>query len=219
MSLPTEAGLAELEPGSLAGSGDIEQWIAAHASDVSMAALPAMVAAGVVYCFFGYPLLRLMIALLGFALAGGVAALLGAWASAGEPIATGVALAVGGLAGAMALGFVYKAGLFAVGGIGGLLASVRMLEGVEEGWVLWAIVGAAVAGGLLALAVQRPALSLATAGIGGFLLSSAGAYALTGGDASTVSDTGRWAILAGWLVLTAAGMSAQLTLTRNQRRK
>ncbi len=199
--------------------GGVEQWAAQLAGDAAIASLPALLVAGAAYCFFGYPLLRLLIALLGFVLAGGMAALLGAWASGGEPLVTGIAGLIGGIAGALALGFVYKAGIFAVGLTGGLLASVRMLEGTEESWVLWAILGCAVGGGLLALALQRRVMALATAGIGGFLLSSAGAYALTGGEPQALSEQGRWALLAGWVLLTAAGLSVQLALTRKRPKK
>ena len=87
---------------------------------------------GAWYCFFGYRTLRAIIGLTGFILAGGVAGLLIHWLSNGNMIASSIAALIGGIAGAFALFFLYKAGIFSLGLLGATLVAHNVLFAVRR---------------------------------------------------------------------------------------
>ena len=175
-------------------------------------------AIGLVYCFFGYPIVRLMLGMTGFLLAGGVAALLGAWLSQGNPWVTLIALFLGGMCGAAALWFLYRVGLFVLGLSAAVLIAYEMLAGSEEAWAPWAIVGSGIAGGLLILYLQRPIITLATAAIGSWLVTYVGAYFLLGDDfadelaASERMEGDAWWVMLAWITLALLGAAFQFLI-------
>ena len=87
-------------------------------SELPPSTLNACVAIGIgvgtLYCFLGYRTLRFVIGLTGFILAGGVAFVIAAWLSAGHTIASAAVGMAGGLCGAVALTFLYRAGVFKI---------------------------------------------------------------------------------------------------------
>src|SRR5690606_17441955 len=68
-----------------------------------MLVVAGMAGVGIVYCFFGYRLIKLVLGLTGFLLAGSAASFIVGFLSYGHLVAMGVALCIGGLCGAMAL--------------------------------------------------------------------------------------------------------------------
>ncbi|MFO7776323.1 MAG: DUF4203 domain-containing protein, partial [Candidatus Hydrogenedentota bacterium] len=90
------------------------------------------ISVGTLYCFLGYRTLKIVIALLGFILAGSVAAALAAWISQGHTVATIAGGLAGGIAGAMALFFLYKAGVFLLGLLLGVFLVLNLLAHLFE---------------------------------------------------------------------------------------
>jgi hypothetical protein len=180
------------------------------------------IACGMLYCFLGYRLFRFVLGLTGFILAGAVAALLVGWISFANPLAVLIALLIGGICGAMALFFLYRAGVFCLGGLAALLLAYSALHESQASWAPWAIVGLAALGGLLALLLERPAMTLATAALGAWLAAYAVATLLAGGGAAPSLGEGssglglEWWGLAGWVVLTLLGALFQFRAGRRR---
>lgn len=135
--------------------------------------LVGLVVAGGLYCFLGYRILKFILGLTGFLLAGSAAASLVGFLSYGNLIGMGIALLVGGICGAMALFFLYKTGIFCLGTVGAALVAYAVFQDRPEAWALWAVVGLGLSGGFLALLIERPVMALATAAIGSMLLTQA----------------------------------------------
>ncbi len=189
-----------------------------------MLVVAGMAGVGIVYCFFGYRLIKLVLGLTGFLLAGSAAAVIVGFLSYGHLVGMGIALCIGGFCGAMALFFLYRTGIFCLGMLGAAVAAYSVFQGREEPWILWAVAGIGLVGGLLAILVERPVMKLATAAIGAMLMTQAGlalarAKGLLAIAPGTTSETIAgaaapapyigWAVLAAWLVLTLIGASAQ----------
>ena len=188
-------------------------------SELPPATLNACVAIGIglgtLYCFLGYRTLRFVIALTGFILAGGVAFVIAAWLSAGHTIASMAVGLAGGLCGVVALTFLYRAGVFGLGLLAfGLIAS-NVLADREEHWIMWAVFGTAIAGGLLAVLIERPVATLATAAIGSWLVIAGVAFFLMGPEVlDKLRDTSqfeeeRLVVVGSWAVLALTGAFAQ----------
>lgn len=181
------------------------------------ATMAVAIAVGTLYCFLGYRVFRLTLGLTGFLLAGGAAAGIVAVLTEGHRVYVPVALVLGGIAGAMALVFVYKAGVFSVGMLGGLVAAMHFLPDRSQGWELWAILGAGVAVGAAALVLERPLMSLATSAIGSWVLIIGLAYFLLGRESTPSPEqpvpTGEYRLyyFAAWLALSLVGAFFQFT--------
>lgn len=183
-------------------------------------ALLAALVVGVLYCFLGYRLIKLLIALTGFGLAALPAAMLAAWVSQGNPIAAAIAGVIGGIAGAVFMFFIYRAGIFCLGLLGAALIAHHLLTATALSWAPWAVLGLGVVGGLLALLIERPVITVATAALGAWILLVTAALLLMRSDvaeSSTVQELTSHAsltILAVWTVLTIAGTTAQFATYR-----
>ena len=192
------------------------------------AGLIGLVAVGVLYCFLGYRLFKFTILLTGFLLAAVSATVLGGWVSQGNLVVMGFGFLLGGVCGAMALFWLYRAGVFLLGLFGALLAAYNVLQGRPEPWAPWAIAGIGLAGGLLALAIERPTMTLATAAIGAWLIVYVAAFLLieTGfeeltkmdGAVSTESASGGW-LFGAWVALLVLGAATQFFLTGRRKKK
>ena len=192
--------------------------------------LAVMAGVGVLYCFFGYRLLKFILGLTGFLLAGSTAAVVVGFLSYGNLMGMGAALLIGGICGAMALFFLYKAGVFCLGMLGATVVAYNVLQGRPEAWILWAVAGLGLVGGLLALLIERPVMSLATAAIGAMLLSQSGlAMARQQGLLDRIpEDAGQlgealppipylgWGVFAAWAFLALLGAYVQLGLGRKK---
>ena len=194
-------------------------------ADEAKVILVVLGALGALYCFLGYRLFKLILGLTGFLLAGSVAGTGAGWLSQGHVVVMAVAMLIGGLCGAMALFFLYKTGVFCVGFLGALTVAHHVLQGRAETWIPWAVLGAAVAGGLLALLLERPAMTLATAAIGSWMIFFAGSFfmmgtgfgeQLTAPENETPVDLG---LLAGWAGLALVGAMFQFFAGKKGRRE
>ena len=189
------------------------------------AAQAVAIALGTLYCFLGYRVLKVVIGVTGFVLAGGFAAGVASWLSGGNLIAVVVAGLVGGIAGALSLFFLYKAGVFCIGFLAALLIAHSALGGWTQPWVPWAILGLGAVGGVVSLILERPVMTLATAAIGAWVVVSGVAYILMGPQFTALlqhggEDEKRWMLLACWAVLGLAGAFAQFaTHTHRMRRE
>ncbi len=170
---------------------------------------------GTLYCFLGYRTLRFVIGLTGFILAGGVAFIIAAWLSAGHTVASATVGALGGLCGTVALYFLYRTGVFGLGLLASGLIASNLLADREEYWVIWAVFAAAFGGGLLAIIIERPMVTLATASIGSWLVVAGVAFFLMGPevmdklrDTSQFEDE-RLVVVGSWGVLALTGAFAQ----------
>lgn len=176
-------------------------------------------AMGLVYCFLGYRLFKFVLALTGFVLAAASAAYIADFVTESNVAATAVVAVIGGICGALALHFVYRAGIFIFGLAGGVLIALHVVPGLnlEHGaYVAGAYVLAGLLGGGLALGAERFAVTVATALIGAWLATGAGAQLFFEADfGSTISDgdmaSDQWLAMVGaWIGLAIIGALAQL---------
>lgn len=181
------------------------------------------IAVGTLYCFLGYRTLKFLIGLTGFILAGAVAGVFAGWLSGGHLIAIAIVMLIGGACGAMALFFLYRAGVFFLGLLAGALIAHNALSAMPQRWIPLAILGIGIAGGLVALLTERPIVTVATAalgawavvcGVGYFLMDSGTIEGLTG---SLSFSEQRIGVLVAWAVLALCGAFAQFFTQKRAR--
>ena len=180
-----------------------------------------IMAGGVIACIAGYRLFRIVLAIYGFVLGAVIASsIVGPTNTLGM---IGAALG-GGLAGALILMFAYFAGIALAGGaLGALLshASWTQFGGGEPPALL--IVGAAVAGAIAAMFLQRYVIVVSTA-FGGAWTIVVGLMSIAGrtGNADVwilypgMPGESRWTLLA-WGALGVAGTAVQLAITSRKK--
>jgi hypothetical protein len=192
--------------------------------------LPAaavLLVGGIVACFLGYRLFRVVLALFGFIL-GALAASSIFGASDTTPML--VAGAVGGLAGAAILFTAYFVGVALVGaGLGAVLANVAFSASNQDPHFL-VVVLCAIAGAAAAMYLQRYFIIVGT-GFGGAWTILVGALALLGDKrAMAAAATGdvwvvypldpapgqRWVLYA-WVLLGLIGTAVQLGWTGGEK--
>jgi Domain of unknown function (DUF4203) len=187
--------------------------------------LPAallITAGGVIACIAGYRLFRIVLAIYGFVLGAVIASsIVGPTNTIGM---IGAALG-GGLAGALILVFAYFAAIALVGGgLGALVSNALWTQfgGGEPPALL--IIGAAVAGAIAAMFLQRYVIVVSTA-FGGAWTIVVGLMSIIGGrsgDANvwifypTMPAESQWTLLA-WGALGVAGTAVQLAITSRQK--
>jgi hypothetical protein len=183
-------------------------------------AAAVLLVGGLVSCFAGYRLFRVVLSIYGFILGALVATSI---AGAGS---TGVLLVwalVGGLVGALILNLAYFLGVVLVGAsIGAMLATLLWGRGGSEPHTL-VVVLFAIAGAVAATVLQRYVIIVGTA-FGGAWTAVVGALALLGdrlaGKAASVNDVWvvypldpapgrRWVPIV-WLALGLAGLVVQI---------
>jgi hypothetical protein len=180
-------------------------------------------AGGVIACIAGYRLFRIVLAIYGFVLGAVIASsIVGPTNTLGM---IGAALG-GGLAGALTLVFAYFAGIALVGGgLGALLAHAAWTQFGSGDPPALLIVGAAVAGAIAAMFLQRYVIIVSTA-FGGAWTIVVGLMAILGGRSGnasvwilypTMPGDSRWTLLA-WGALGVAGTAIQLALTARTRK-
>jgi len=139
-------------------------------------AVGATAVAGMLYCFFGYRVFKFVLGFTGFMLVGAIAGLAVGLLTEGRLAFVGIAWLLGGLAGAFAMLFLYKLGVFGLGALGALLIAHYVLRDRSESWVMLGVLGAALAGGVVALLIERPIMTLVTAAIGAWTLVGCGLF-------------------------------------------
>jgi hypothetical protein len=172
----------------------------------------ALLVAGFVVCFFGYRLLRLTLGLAGFGVGLALGLTIAGLLPHASQILTIVVGIVCGILGALAAALLYKLGVFLLGAGAGVLAAGVVI--VATGWhypMLIRIVGALI-GGVLALLVERPLVSILSAFAGGWGV-VIGTFLLLGwyhaaGHSRPPANYG--IMVACWLVLALTGAAVQL---------
>ena len=195
---------------------------------LQMPAAIVLVAGGLLSCFAGYRIFRVVLGIYGFILG---ALLTSSFMGTDQTLGMIVAAIVGGLIGAAILILAYFVGVALIGaGVGALAANMIWAAlGREPG--VWPVILLAIVGALGALALQRYVIVVSTA-FGGAWTAIVGALALAGdrvaGQAAARSDVWlaypmnpapgqRWVILV-WLVLGLVGALVQLGVTAKGRK-
>jgi hypothetical protein len=185
------------------------------------AAVAVAVALGTLYCFLGYRALKAVIAMTGFGLAGAAGGVIAGLVTHGQPLYMVLGVVLAGVCGAVALLVVYRSGIFLVGLLGVALAAhyAAGLWPVLESPL--AVLAAGVVGGIVALVVERPAVTLATAALGAWAIIQGVLFFLYAPQGlplalPSLAREGRTLFLV-WLVLAASGAMAQFATYRRPR--
>jgi hypothetical protein len=192
--------------------------------------LPAaivLVLGGIVGCFFGYRLFRIVLAISGFIVGAGLASSIFGMSDTWPMIAAAV---IGGLIGAAILFFAYYAGVALTGAVlGAVVANIAFAAGDRAPSVI-AVIGLSVLGAALAMYLQRYFIIVGTA-FGGAWTIIVGAMALLGDQqalrAAAANDVwvfypldpapGRGWIPIAWIVLGLIGAGVQLGITGGEK--
>jgi hypothetical protein len=182
---------------------------------------------GLMACFFGYRLFRIVLAIFGFIVGALFASSLFGVSDTWPMIAAALA---GGLAGAVILFFAYFVGVALVGaGLGAAVANMAFSSGDADPRV-WIVIGLSVFGAALAMYLQRYCLIVGTA-FGGAWTTIVGAMALWG-DRSALAEAltrdvwvaypldpapGQGWIPIVWILLGLIGAGVQLGWTGGER--
>jgi len=192
-----------------------------------MPAAVVLLVGGVVACFFGYRLFRIVLALFGFILGALAASSIFGMSDTGPMIAAAVA---GGLVGAAILIGAYFVGVALVGAaLGAVVANLAFAAGDRDPHYL-AVVFLSIAGATAASYLQRYFVIVGT-GFGGAWTMIVGAMAVIGDRAALAAAVGgdvwvaypmnpapgqQWVPIA-WMALGAIGTAVQLGLTGGEK--
>jgi len=183
---------------------------------------------GVISCFAGYRVFRVVLGIYGFILG----ALLASGAMGTEHTVWMIAAAlVGGVVGALILIAAYFVGVALLGAGIGALATSLIWASLGSEPSAWIVIAFSIAGALAALALQRYVIVGSTA-FGGAWTIIVGALALTGNrvavDAAARNNVwlaypmnpapGHYWVLLVWLALGIAGVFVQLAITAKGRK-
>ncbi len=182
------------------------------------------IAIGLLNCFFGYRIFKVMLGIYGFVLGASVGALVADSVAAGHALWLVIGAVVGGVAGAALMVLLYLVGVFVVGAVAGALLAnlIGAALGTHLPELVVLIVAAAV--GIIAVALQRTAIILATAFSGGWGVVGGAMALLSGRTAFLVNPLNRpqalhrtglplLVLLVLWLVLSIAGAVVQFRTT------
>jgi hypothetical protein len=182
---------------------------------------------GIVACFFGYRLFRIVLALAGFILGGFAASSIFGVGDTGPMI---IAFLVGGLIGAAILFAAYFVGVALIGaGLGALVANLAFAAGEAAPHFL-VVIFMSIAGAAAAMYLQRYFIIVGT-GFGGAWTIIVGAMALMGDAAAQAAAASNnvWVLFPldpapgqqwvpwAWLALGAIGTGVQLGITGGEK--
>lgn len=181
------------------------------------------IAFGLLNCFFGYRIFRIMLGVYGF-IVGAVAGFgLVSSVAPNETLWLLLGALIGGLLGAALMVVFYFIGVFLVGALAGALLAdtIGQLFGVDLHWLV--ILIAAITAGIMALFFQRYAIIAATA-LSGAWTAVGSTFSLILGQelqlrqvfsraAEQRAGVALWIVLVIWLVLAGAGAIFQLRTT------
>ena len=192
-----------------------------------MPAAIVLLVGGIVACFFGYRLFRIVLAIFGFILGALAASSIFGMSDTGPMI---IAAAVGGLIGAGILIAAYFVGVALIGaGLGATAANLIFATGDRDPHFL-AVVFLSIAGATAAMYLQRYFIIVGT-GFGGAWTIIVGAMAALGDRAALAAAAAgdvwvaypmnptpeqRWVPIA-WLMLGAIGTGVQLGITGGEK--
>jgi hypothetical protein len=182
---------------------------------------------GIVACFFGYRLFRIVLAIFGCILGALLASSIFGTSDTGPMVAAAV---VGGLVGAGVLFAAYFVGVAIVGaGLGALIANLAFTAGERDPHLLM-VMFASVLGAVAAIYLQRYFIIVGT-GFGGAWTLIVGAMALIGDRTAMAAAAAgdvwvaypldpapgqRWIPIA-WIVLGLVGVGVQMGLTAGEK--
>lgn len=176
---------------------------------------------GVLYCFIGYRVFKLMLVLTGFLLAGGVSAAIVTVGFPGDWLVPAVVGVICGILGAGVLLFLYRLGVFIVGAAFGSLVAFQVLQTAGPTWAGMAIVLSGLLAGGMALFLERPVLSFAMAVIGAWLMVATSAVFVFGDshlklNTDEINPPTAWVLFLCWLVLTVFGLFTQYSKPKKE---
>ena len=192
-----------------------------------MPAALVLLIGGIVACFFGYRLFRIVLSITGFILGAFIASSIFGMSDTGPML---IAAAVGGLIGAAVLFFAYFIGVALSGATIGAVAANLVIAAGDRDPNFLVVVFCAVAGAALAMYLQRYFIIVGT-GFGGAWTMILGAMALIGDRAALQAAASgdvwvaypldpapgqRWVPFV-WLALGAIGSCVQLWVTGGEK--
>lgn len=179
--------------------------------------------AGIINCFLGYRILKIIVGFWGFVLGFSLTLLIFSQIQGATPMVSTIAGIVGGIIGIVLVSSLIKVGIFGVGAFFGYLIGMNFasLGGAQPNVMI--LVLAAIIGGLLALVMQKPMLILATAFGGSWLIVRAFAV-FKGIDFHIMDmiqqpillktrDTQFYILFSAWIVIGLFGAAMQFKLT------
>ena len=189
-------------------------------ASLQLPAAVVLIVSGLLACFAGYRLFRLVLSVYGFILGAGIASSV---MGPGEQGGMIVAALVGGVVGAVVLNLAYFVGVALIGAAAGafLLHAAWARFGTGDPHVAL-VIACAIVGAVLATGLQRWVIILATASAGAWTIIVGGAAVMGDRAAKTAAATydvwvfypfglepgRRWLIVA-WLALAIAGIVVQ----------
>ncbi len=183
-------------------------------SIVRIAAVPGILL-GVIQCFFGYRVFKVILGILGF-IAGGVGAGALGYALSESQVIGLVAGLLGGAIGAALLVALYYVGVFLIGAIlGAGIASFLVNGAGASSTELLILVVVAVVSGIVALVLQKFMIIVSTGFLGAWSVVSGITYYAIGGDLAALErmlrqgGTQLYMMLLGALALGIAGIIVQ----------
>lgn len=193
-------------------------------SDVALLAYVVLIGLGLLNCFFGYRLFRVLLGIWGF-VAGTAATMALLQGAHVDPLVQIVAAILGGIAGAVLVSVLYLVGVFLFGAGFGLLVASLLQQHLHApaAWPLTLVLAAAF--GVAALVLQRPLITLFTAFGGAWVVVAGVAAAIAGCPLATFpahclrSSPWAFVILGAWIVLGFSGLATQSQISGRHRRR
>jgi hypothetical protein len=205
-------------------SMNLEQLPALNTSSTLLIAL-VLICFGLLNCFFGYRIFRILLAIYGFVLGALVGIIVAGTIAPGQTLWLIVGAIAGGAIGAVLMIVLYFVGVFVIGALGGALLAnaIGTILGITMPTVV--VIIAAVVVGIIALIAQRAVLILVTAFAGAWGAIGGGMLLFTGQSLPALGTFARPAaieqanmptliILIVWLILGIAGTIVQFHMTR-----
>jgi len=190
----------------------------------------ASIGLGVVYCFFGYRIFRILLGILGFILGASMAVAIAFDIFGREQVVVILAGLVGGIIGAVLMVVLYFVGIFLLGAWLGSLLGVLLTGGGGSTVETVIILVLAVIGGIVAILLQKLMIIISTALSGSWGIVS-GTFHFLGGDLGPIRSLLQYPnprilrsmgvpgyiMLLGWVLLGIAGIVVQYKTTKDQR--
>lgn len=173
---------------------------------------------GVLQCFFGYRIFRIILGLIGFFIGSAVMAFVG-YAMFGLAAMAFLAGVIGGLVGAILLAVFYSVGVFLIGAFLGAVSGIVLFAAAGATPQLVVLLIPAVLGGGIALFYKRLMIILSTAFVGSWSIVTGIAYFAESAVRPVYSERLSFLleehlpiILLSWILLGIVGMVAQYRL-------
>ena len=185
---------------------------------------------GVVYCFFGYRIFKVILAILGFVVGASIAARIASGIFGGERVLTILAGLAGGVIGAALVVAFYFIGIFLLGTWLGSLLGILLTVGGESNVAIVIILVLAVIGGIVAIILQRLMIIVSTSLSGSWAIVSGISHFVGGGfgpvrpfqyhpNLRALRPMGArgYIVLLCWVLLGIAGIVVQYKVTRERK--